>query len=134
MKTNDVQPEAELRAVANHDFRRLSPPILVACKDQEQFQEFTFREGLMCSEVRRFPSRRLCIDAYPPGKILILLPSWHEHPRTSEAVNLWVNRDDRYTVALRSPHPLARKRLVWGVVNVCSILFWVAVIAWFFNR
>ena len=70
--------EADLLAVANHDFSQLSLPILVACHDQEQFEEFTFREGLMCSQIRRFRAGKNDTEDYPRGKILLLLPGWFE--------------------------------------------------------
>jgi hypothetical protein len=127
-------PEADLLAVANHDFSQLSPPILVACRDQEQFEEFTFREGLMCSQVRRFRAEGNDTENYPHGKILLLLPGWFDDLRTHAAVECWVNLQDRFTVELRSPRPLARKRPAWGWIFALSAVGWVWFIAWLLTR
>lgn len=125
-------PEADLTAVAGGDFSKLSAPILVACRDQEQFEEFCFREGLMCSEVRRFQKGRYNPDQFPPSKILLLLPGWGDHARTYAAVAEWVLPMDRYTVALRGPRPVNRKVRAWGWMLAGCVATWVigAMIAW----
>lgn len=117
-------PEADLLTVADHDFSGLCSPILVACRDQEQLDEFIFREGLMCSEVRRFRHGRYNPSAYPKNKILILLPDWQDHFPTSELVHRWVNIEDRYTVQLNSPKPIRRKPIPLGILLLLGAVLW----------
>lgn len=119
-------PEADLVTVARGDFSGLSSPILVACRDQNQFDEFCFREGLICSEVRRFQSGRWNPQVYRADKILILLPDWWDHLPTRKSVEQWVNQLDRYTVEFRAPHPFRYAR-AWGWMIAASIAAWVIV-------
>ncbi|MES2923709.1 MAG: hypothetical protein V4819_19295 [Verrucomicrobiota bacterium] len=132
--TNAALPETDLRQVANHDFSRLALPILVACRDREQFEEFTFREGLICSEVKRLRGSRADLHAWSDSKVLVLLPAWHEHENTQQLVDEWVCILDRYTVELRSPRPLVRKRSAFGVITWLSAIGWAWFIAWLLTR
>jgi hypothetical protein len=130
---NGSDPEASLRAVANHDFSRLSWPIYVAARDKEQFQDFTFAEGLMCSEVRRFHGARHKLEKLREDKILILLPRWQDDLQTCELVDWWVNDLDRYTVELRSPLPVFRTPgFPWYRLAVLAGI--VALFAWLVTR
>lgn len=124
---NMEAPEADLVAVANHDFRGLATPLLVACRDQEQLTEFVFREGLMCSEVKRLapPPHGSKNYNYPVNKILILLPEWFEDRATSILVDRWVGIEDRYTVQLNSPRPVCKKRINFVPVVVIGALIWL---------
>lgn len=126
-------PETDLLAVADHDFRGLSSPILVACQDREQFNEFCFREGLLCSEVRRLSGRREDLISLRADKILILLPGWDEHGPTRALAEKWIYDLDRYTVHLRSPRPLAAIARAWPLIIALSLLAWLA-LAWLVTR
>ena len=128
---NQFAPEADLITVARGDFSKLSAPLLVACRDHEQFEEFCFREGLICSEVRRIQKGRYNPNHFPASKILLLLPEWWEHPRTDAAVNEWV-KNDRYTVALRGPRPVVSAARAWVWMLSGSLAVWVigGMIAW----
>jgi hypothetical protein len=136
LRTNGSFPECDLRAVANSDFSRLAPPLYVAARDQEQLEDFTFREGLMCSEVRRFLGARARLEALPENKILILLPRWQDHPTTRELVEWWVEDLDRYTVELPTPKPLLRKPICWSCIAAASFAGWcvLAFFAWLIFR
>jgi hypothetical protein len=98
-------PEDDMERVARtHDFSKLSLPLLVASHDKEQFEEFIFREGLMCSEVRRIDTLALdALDRFPANKILLLLPRWQECPNTKRQADHWIFKLDRYTVQLSRP-------------------------------
>ncbi len=127
-------PETDLVAVANHDFNGLSMPILVACYDRAQLEEFVFREGLMCSEVRRLDAKTAQLD-FPEEKILILLPAWEEHRATKDLVDRWIFVKDRYTVTLRTPRPLInrRPRFTLPLMIAASVTLW-GVIGWLIFR
>lgn len=127
-------PEADLVTVARGNFSALSSPILVACRDQKQFEEFCFREGLICSEVRRFQLGRWNPKAYRADKVLILLPAWWDHLQTRKAVEQWVNQLDRYTVELSAPRPI-RKARAWGWMIIGCLTTWItlaALVWWLF--
>lgn len=133
--------EADKVAVANGDFSGLSMPILVACHDEDQLQEFIWRVGLVCSEVMRYRAGfRLwsgsAVHTLPENKILLLLPGWDEDFATREAVDLWVHGLDRHTVELRSPRPLSKgKRNLAGLLLILAAVWAVLVGGWmFFNR
>jgi hypothetical protein len=98
-------PETDMVAVAEHDFLGLSSPILVACHDNEQFNQFCFREGLLCSEVRRLAGRMDDLASLRADKILLLLPGWDQDARTKRLADKWIFDLDRYTVTLRGPRP-----------------------------
>lgn len=126
-------PETDLVAVADHDFRGLSSPILVACYDRDQFNEFCFREGLLCSEVRRLAGRREDLASLRADKILILLPGWHDHGPTRALAEEWIYELDRYTVQLRSPRACGYIAPAWAILATLSLLAWIA-LAWFVTR
>lgn len=139
MKANGAPAEADLMAVANGDFSRLSSPILVACRNQEQFEDFVWKNGLMCSEVRRVGRSfsvltRHRLDCSPPGKILLLLPKWDQNHYTAELVNWWVYEQDRYTVQLRAPRPLVSKPARWRVDAALATAAVVLVLVWLVTR
>lgn len=124
-------PEAPLPVIAAGDFSAMGYPILVAAECSKQVAEFIFEEALVCAEVRRLKGHPSDFKIYPPGKVLLLLPGWHEHPETARLVNWWV-RQDRYTVALHSPISPAKRRerntmafLVLGCVLFWIILIWL---------
>lgn len=122
---NQFAPEADLLHVARHDFSALSSPILVACRDQEQLEEFCFREGLLCAEVRRLTGRMGDLRSCREDKILILLPEWEKDPRTRALGEHWIFELDRYTVELRRPYPLhrrAQKHLTQALATLAILL------------
>lgn len=95
--------EADLDDVALGDFSGLSQPLLVACACDSQFEDFCWREALICTEIERIEKVRPAqIDSFPKGKILLLLPGWHLDRRVEKLVSSWVDREG-YTVALDSP-------------------------------
>jgi hypothetical protein len=117
-------PEADLGNVADCDFSNLASPILVAAATREQFDRFVFRNGLTCSEVRRFREFAPHVQD-PPGKILVILPMAYQDDATEKAITAWVDAD-RYTVNLDAPWPKgSMSALRWT-------LFWMAftAIAW----
>jgi hypothetical protein len=79
------EPEADLNNVARGDFAGLQDPIIIAAATQEQFDEFVFMNGLVCSQVRRFCDYQDYRTA-PMNKILILLPFHYDHEPTAAAV------------------------------------------------
>lgn len=95
MKALALGPEAPLQAVASGDFSGLSYPLLVAASCMQQLDEFVWKEGLICTEVKRFKEARWDFEHFERGKILILLPGWHECPDTACLVDGWVNVEDR---------------------------------------
>lgn len=137
MRAIGTPPEADLRAVANHDFSRLAPPLLIAAATRAQFDEFVWRQALVCSEVRRFREMRHH-RRHPEGKILILLPGYHRDFQTAAAVDWWVNDQDRYTVQLDAPRPLITReppnpRHPWGILILTGLITWI-IIAWLVLR
>lgn len=128
----DDGAEADFAKVARSDFSEMAFPILVACYDDEQFQQFIFRNGLMCSEVRRFRSAKVVDRVYPPDKILLLLPGWDEDAATQKAADHWILEQDRYTCALSGPKPPSRKpRGGAGALGcflaVAAVIWWLVV-------
>lgn len=126
-----VCPEADMEQIARkHDFSKLSLPILVACKNDEQFHEFVFREGLMCSEVKRLQGKCEDLAKYPENKIVLLLPRWEEHRYTKDLADHWIFKLDRYTCQLRKPgvpvQRMSRMKTWMGVVAFC-IVAWLIV-------
>lgn len=122
---NQFAPEADMLQIARHDFSALSSPILVACRDQQQLDEFCFREGLLCAEVRRLAGRMGDLRALREDKILLLLPGWEEDPRTRTLGDHWIFELDRYTVELRRPHPRRRagkKLLTRALATLATLL------------
>lgn len=106
METIATPPEADLRTIAAGDFSALSTPILVAAASMKQFNQFIWNEGLICSHVHRFQKvSDLWTAQFPENKILLLLPGYHADAATYQAVTLWVDACDRYTVELLSPWP-----------------------------
>jgi hypothetical protein len=103
MRAIGAPPEADLTTVASGDLAGLSMPILVAAATWEQFDEFVWEQALFCSEVRRY--RHLGDMGLDEGKILLLLPGYEHDEQTADAVDLWVNHEDRYTAQLDSPQP-----------------------------
>ena len=121
-----------MRQVANHDFSGLSMPILVACYSKEQFEDFVFREGLMCSEVRRLKGKREDFKHLPENKILLLLPGWDRNPPTKDLADWWIFMQDRYTCYLRAPRPVIDKKRfpMWEILAVSGILWMLALLVW----
>lgn len=118
-------PEADLTTVAEGDFSRLSMPLLVAAASKKQLEDFVFRNGLMCTEVRRFQAVGSICANLPAGKILLLLPQYHLDPATEEAVEWWVDGEDRYTVELPGPLPaLSAKSRFWRMALVVLLVLW----------
>ncbi len=126
MKTVAVQPEADLRGVANGDFSNLSWPILIAAADKEQFEDFIWEQVLVCHEVRRLAGPREKLAAFPESKILITLPGWQNDTRTASLVEWWVNDCDRYTVAMTSPTPTIYQKQPAKMIGLIILL----AIAW----
>lgn len=128
MRAIGTPPECALRDVANGDFRGMSLPLLVAAASSSQFEEFIWREALICCEVRRFRDP-LFHGNHPENKILLLLPGCHADPRTSAAVDWWVNHEDRYTVQLTSPRPAIEKDMIrtWAALLGMCLVFWIVV-------
>lgn len=93
-------PEVSTSEILAGNYSNLSYPILVACRDAESLNRFIFREGLICSEVRRLNPVLKNYSQFPADKVLLLLPDWHEDALTAYAVDHWVHGEDRYTVAL----------------------------------
>jgi hypothetical protein len=122
-------PEAPLHQIASGDFSGMGHPILVAAECSKQLADFVFEEALFCSEVRRLKGHPSDLAIHPPGKVLILLPGWHEDPATSRLVHAWV-RKERFTVALNSPVPPAKRREsnTMAALVCCCALFWILLI------
>lgn len=131
-----MPPEIPLAHVAAGSFDELSWPILVAAACQEQYEDFVFTEGLICSETRRFvgsPESFRGNRRYDhPGKILLLLPGWEQSPSTELLVDWWV-KNDRYTVQLDaplSPEMRDQRRTIAWMAALCVaalvLFFWMA--------
>ncbi len=124
IRTNDwFRPEVTTEDILAGNLSDLSEPILVACRDWVQFDEFVFREGLICSEVQRFKRSHLNW-VFPSEKVLLILPGWDEDESTKYAVEQWVNQHDRYTVTLEVPLPRKFKVLLFALALACA-LAWV---------
>lgn len=130
-----VPPESPLHVVADGDFSGLSQPFLVAAACQEQLETFVWREGLVCTEVRRMIGDRRRFAEMPDGKILLLLPGWRNSPATADLVEWWVNTLDRYTVELDSPvAPDARRRMLGAWLLLAAMVAAGAVLPWMVAR
>jgi hypothetical protein len=93
---SDPPCEAPIERVATGDFRGLSRPILVACRDRATLAAFCVVHRLKAGDVLSAVDMGLQMDRSKP---LILLPGWDEDPRTAEVVSQW-DHHDRYTVTL----------------------------------
>jgi len=120
-------PEALLDRVAVGDFGELKWPILVAARSRLQYEEFVYKNGLLCCEVRRFFGRAEFFAGSDPGKILLLLPDCQDDAATGELVRWWVEDEDRYTVQIDtiSPWLMGRAQVCWqagGAVMAALLL------------
>lgn len=113
MKTASMNmgPECPLAKVARGDFYAMATPLLIAAANQEQYDEFLWREGLIFTEAMRITGTGLGKHKHwPQDKILLLLPDWHLCRSTECSVQWWVEVKDGYTVQLTSPISQRQRR------------------------
>jgi hypothetical protein len=106
---NPTNPEAPHARLVRGDFSKLSHPILVAAESEKQLDHFIALHAFIPSEIHRFQGYQERFNTHPENKVLLLLPGWSHHSRTAEAVDYWVNVQDRHTCQLTAPPPSFRR-------------------------
>ena len=108
MSPNPSAPEASIAAVLSGNLSGLSEPLLIAAASYEQYDQFVWREGLVCTEARRFREPSSRHSPYRDDKILLILPGYENDAKTAVAVARWIE-EHRHYVFLSEPYLMRRK-------------------------